>query len=270
MTTRTARLVLGALALLLVATGCRRAMVIVPQPNRAYTATDTLWGMYKDNRVRVTFHFDTTYRTDTVTKTDTLWRAGTRTIVRTDTLRRVDTVLVGSSGRVPTTSTPTPTRPTTTPVPVPRTRVDTVYRTRVDTVYRAGTVGRVDTVYRAGTIGRVDTLYRTNTVVRVDTIVRTDTLFRTNTVTRVDTVRVAGRRTLFVPPGHYPPMGQCRVWIHDLPPGRQANAAPCIALGRIPAGAFILFGGDAWDFDYDWVAESRRSSVPPEIIALKR
>lgn len=237
---RSRRAVLTVIALLTAASavGCRRAMVIVPQPNRAYTATDTLWGMYKDNRVRVTFHFDTTYRTDTVVRTDTLYRGGTRTIVRTDTLVRVDTVVFGQSGRIPS-GTPTPTRPTTptpVPVPVPRTRVDTLWRTRVDTLYRGGTVGRVDTVFRV----------------------------------RVDTVRVAGRRTLFVPPGHYPLRGQCRVWIHALPPGRQANAAPCTALGRIPAGAFILFGGDAWDFDYDWIAESRRSSVPPEIIALKR
>ena len=271
-TPRTSRLVLSAFALLVIAAGCRSAVVIVPQPTRAYTATDTLWGYYKNNRVQVTFRFDTTYRTDTVTRTDTLYRGGTRTIIRRDTLLRrdtlyrVDTVVVGATGRIPT-GTTTPTRPTT-PVPVPTTRprVDTVYRTRVDTVFRSGTVSRVDTIFRT----RVDTLVRTNTVVRVDTVARIDTVFRTNTVVRVDTVRVGGHRMLFVPPGQYPPIGQCRVWIHDLPPGRQANAAPCIALGRIPAGAFILFGGEAYDFDYDWIAESRRSSVPPEIIALKR
>ena len=27
------------------------------------------------------------------------------------------------------------------------------------------------------------------------------------------------------------------------------------ALGTIPSGAFILFHGDAWDFDYDWVRD---------------
>jgi hypothetical protein len=85
-----------------------------------------------------------------------------------------------------------------------------------------------------------------------------------------DTMRVAGRRMLFVPPGQYPPEGQCRVWIHDLPPGRQADAAPCNALGPIPPGAFILFGGEAWDADFDWVAEARRGSVPPEIVAVTR
>ncbi|MEX1182028.1 MAG: hypothetical protein WEF86_02255, partial [Gemmatimonadota bacterium] len=85
------------------------------------------------------------------------------------------------------------------------------------------------------------------------------------------TVRVPGRRHLFVPPGHYPPDGQCRVWIHNLPPGRQAKAAACDALGEIPAGAFVLFGGEAWDFDYDWIAEAAANpdAVPPEIIGLK-
>jgi hypothetical protein len=258
-TARTSRLIACALALLIGAIGCSRAIVIVPQPTRAYAATDTLWGYYKNNRVQVTFRFDTTYRTDTVTRTDTLYRGGTRTVIRRDTLIRVDTVIIGASGRIPTGTTtptrPTPTRPTTTPVPVPTTRprVDTVYRTRVDTVYRSGTVSRVDTVFRT----RVDTLVRTNTVVRVDTIARVDTVFRTTTVARVDTVRIGGRRMLFVPPGQYPPAGQ-------------ANAAPCTSLGRIPAGAFILFGGEAYDFDYDWIAEARRSSVPPEIVALKR
>jgi hypothetical protein len=91
-----------------------------------------------------------------------------------------------------------------------------------------------------------------------------------DTIARVDTVRVVGRRMLFVPPGQYPPAGQCRVWIHDRPPGQQARAAPCSALSAVPAGAFILFGGDAWDADFDWVAEARRGGVPPEIVALSR
>ena len=73
---------------------------------------------------------------------------------------------------------------------------------------------------------------------------------------------------LFVPPGQYPPAGQCRVWIHNRPPGQQRDAAACDALGDIPAGAFVLFGGEAWDFDYDWVANP--GGAPPQIVALKR
>ncbi len=91
-------------------------------------------------------------------------------------------------------------------------------------------------------------------------------------ITVRDTVRVGGPayRTVHVPPGQFPPDGQCRVWIVGTAPGRQAAPASCDALGRIPAGAFVLFGGAAYDFDYDWVAESERSSVPPQIVALKR
>jgi hypothetical protein len=85
-------------------------------------------------------------------------------------------------------------------------------------------------------------------------------------------VRVGGPswRTIHVPPGHFPPDGQCRVWIEGTPPGRQAAAAACDQLGPIPAGAFVLFGGAAYDFDHDWVAESQRMSVPAQIVALKR
>ena len=159
---------------------------------------------------------------------------------------------------------------------------------RHDTTWRVDTVVRLDTLWVGGTrtILRVDTLR----ILRVDTLARRDTVRITvremlmpggrDTVTRVDTVRVtifhtdtmrlAGRRMLFVPPGHYPPEGQCRVWIHDRPPGQQADAAPCHALGRIPAGAFILFAGEAWDFDYDWLAAPGGGGAPQVILTLKR
>lgn len=175
-------------------------------------------------------------------------------------------------------------------VPDGRTRLSPIRPgpTRVDTVLRVDTV-RVPvtrTVVRSDTVVRVDTVRvrdpGTNPrprrppgagtpaepVNRVDTVRVTTT----DTIVRVDTVRVAGQRLLFLPPGHQPPEGQCRVWIHGLPPGQQAKAAACTALGTIPAGSFILFGGDAWDFDYDWLAEAASSpgSVPPEIIALQR
>jgi hypothetical protein len=173
-------------------------------------------------------------------------------------------------------------------------RVDTVVR--IDTVFRTRTLVHRDTVTRVDTVVRVDTfrIPFDRPVVHVDTVTRTDTLRLTvadtlvvvdtvrtvvevpvatvDTVVVTDTVRVAGRRFLFLPPGHYPPEGQCRVWIHGEPPGQQAKAAPCEALGPIPAGAFILFAGDAWDFDYDWLTESTASpgTVPPEIVALQQ
>jgi hypothetical protein len=173
-------------------------------------------------------------------------------------------------------------------------RFDTVTRIRVDTVLRVDTVGapittdptvrrpprdgaeiRVDTVYRVDTVRvaaprgpgvRVDTLLVVETVLQVDTLLVTDT------IVRADTVRIPGQRVLFVPPGQHPPQGQCRVWIHNRPPGQQARPAPCDALGEIPPGAFILFGGEAWDFDYDWIREAaaRPGAVPAQVVALQR
>lgn len=243
---------------------CRRTYVVVPRPEGGYSATDTLYGRSDGRNVRVTFHFDTTFRVDTVVRVDTAWRGGTRVIVRVDTVRvsSPDTVIRRM---------PTPTRipgvPNGRPAP---SRSDTVRVTTSDTV-RVVVNDTVRIVVR-------DTIRLT---VR-DTVVVTlrDTLRLTlrdtlrivvrDTVVRSDTVRLAGRRMLFVPPGQYPPAGQCRVWIHDRPPGQQARPAPCNALGDIPAGAFILFGGEAWDADFDWTAEAGRGEVPPEIVTLTR
>ena len=264
-------------------TACSRHFVIVPQPEDGYAPTDTLYGWLNGDEIRVTFWFDTIMRVDTVVDVDTLWEKGSRTVLRIDTLTvhdtilRVDTVRVATTARVDTVV-----RVDTVRVPMRRTVVDTVIR--VDTVRVPTTRTVVDTVLRVDTVRVSTTRTVVDTVVRIDTVrvpvtqtvVRTDTvrIAVTDTVRIVttDTVRVAGQRMLFVPPGHYPPAGQCRVWIHDLAPGRQAAAAPCTGLGTVPAGAFILFGGEAWDFDYDWLGEAaaRPGTVPPEIIALKR
>lgn len=171
---------------------------------------------------------------------------------------------------------------------------------RVDTITRIRTITRVDTLYR-DTLVQLDTVRlpvtggrtRVDTVARVDTVIlrpemrpRTDTVVRVDTVRvpggrlRVDTVRIAvtdtirvpGKRLLFLPPGHFPPEGQCRVWIHGVPPGQQAAPVRCDAIRSVASGAFILFGGEAWDFDYDWIAEAMEDpdAVPPEIVAIKR
>ena len=55
-----------------------------------------------------------------------------------------------------------------------------------------------------------------------------------------------GRRstaaTLGIPPGHLPPVGQCRVWVPGTPPGRQARARACARIERTaPAGSWILY-----------------------------
>jgi hypothetical protein len=234
---------------------CRKTYTyaVVPRPNGAYRP-DTLRAFQNGNEVFVIFRFDTVRLTRTRYVTDTLWREGTRIIRDTLRLVRRDTVRV--------------------------VRRDTIRVTKVDTVRiqspGAVRVGVRDTVVITRT--RVDTLqgpvrYDTVRVYRVDTVSVRVPRVDTVRVTRVDTVRVAGppgasKRTLRVPPGQYPPEGQCRVWIEGVPPGRQRDAAACDALGDIPAGAFVLFGGEAYDFDYDWVANP--SGAPPQIIALKR
>jgi hypothetical protein len=249
--------VLGSLvAAALLATACSRTFVVVPRPSGGYTRIDTLRGRANGRDVLVRFHHDTTWRVDTVVqvRTDTIYR-GVRTIVRVDTLIQRDTIRIGGTPtRRDSAATLNPRRVTDTEPTRPR--VDTIRVTRVDTVRVTVGGGRVDTVR----VVRVDTLRLPGTPGRVDTV----------RVARVDTVRVAGQRVLFVPPGQMPPEGQCRVWIPDRPPGQQANATQCASLGNIPPGAFILFGGEAYDADYDWVAESRRSRVPIEIVALTR
>lgn len=76
-----------------------------------------------------------------------------------------------------------------------------------------------------------------------------------------------------VPPGHYPKPGECRLWYSGKPPGQQPKPQSCASLrGRVPAGAFVLYGGNAWDADYDWVAEARRdrTAVPEVILDILR
>lgn len=82
-----------------------------------------------------------------------------------------------------------------------------------------------------------------------------------------------GYRTIRVPRGHYPPAGACRVWFDGRPPGRQPRAVNCQRLyGRVPAGAFILYNGNAWDGDYDWYRYERRyrgrGGVPRVIVSI--
>jgi hypothetical protein len=78
-------------------------------------------------------------------------------------------------------------------------------------------------------------------------------------------------RALRVPRGHYPPPGECRLWYEGRPPGHQPPPARCERfIGRVPAGAFILYNDKAWDTRYDWTRHSRRNpgTVPEIIIRL--
>lgn len=74
-----------------------------------------------------------------------------------------------------------------------------------------------------------------------------------------------------IPPGHFPPPGQCRIWFPGRPPGHQPPPQSCGKLrGRVPRGAFILYNGGAWDSEYDWYRRERRrpGSVPRIILEL--
>ena len=47
---------------------------------------------------------------------------------------------------------------------------------------------------------------------------------------------------LGVPPGQYPPVGECRVWMPGTPPGQQPAPCSCFSLLRdVPVGAWVLY-----------------------------
>jgi hypothetical protein len=83
-------------------------------------------------------------------------------------------------------------------------------------------------------------------------------------------VVVVEPRRVHVPPGHYPAPGYCRIWHPGRPPGHQPRLFPCHQHVAIPAGAFILYKGVAWDGDYDWRAHAKRQpgSVPSVIVDI--
>ena len=46
-----------------------------------------------------------------------------------------------------------------------------------------------------------------------------------------------------IPPGHYPPPGECRWWFPNRPPGQQPPPGPCGKLRhQAPPGAFLVRG----------------------------
>lgn len=55
-------------------------------------------------------------------------------------------------------------------------------------------------------------------------------------------VRADGR-SFRIPPGHYPPPGQCRIWDPNRPPGLQSPPGPCERLERqVPRGSYLVVG----------------------------
>ncbi len=46
-----------------------------------------------------------------------------------------------------------------------------------------------------------------------------------------------------VPEGHKPPAGMCRIWLPNVPPGKQAAPTDCAtAVRNRPANATVIFG----------------------------
>jgi hypothetical protein len=53
-----------------------------------------------------------------------------------------------------------------------------------------------------------------------------------------------------VPPGHRPPAGMCRIWLHGVPPGQQPEPTDCAtAVRERPASARVIFGDRSDDDD---------------------
>jgi hypothetical protein len=46
-----------------------------------------------------------------------------------------------------------------------------------------------------------------------------------------------GYTHLDIPPGHYPPLGECRIWFPDRPPGHQPPPGDC---SHVPPGAWVI------------------------------
>ena len=83
----------------------------------------------------------------------------------------------------------------------------------------------------------------------------------------------AGYRTVSVARGYYPQQGACRLWYNGRAARAQPRAVACDRLyGRVPAGSFVLYAGNAWDGDYDWYAYDRqyRGRVPRVIVQISQ
>ena len=51
-----------------------------------------------------------------------------------------------------------------------------------------------------------------------------------------------GPAALGVPPGQFPPVGECRVWMPGAPAGQQPPPCSCFSLILdVPAGAWVLY-----------------------------
>jgi hypothetical protein len=53
------------------------------------------------------------------------------------------------------------------------------------------------------------------------------------------------REASTIPPGHRPPAGMCRIWLDDVPPGRQPEPMDCATARRwAPENSRVIYGSD--------------------------
>lgn len=77
-------------------------------------------------------------------------------------------------------------------------------------------------------------------------------------------------RSVHIPPGHYPPPGECRIWYPSRPPGHQPPSGRCERfVGHVPFGAFLLYNERAWDTEHDWRREEARHRGSVPVIVLR-
>ena len=75
-----------------------------------------------------------------------------------------------------------------------------------------------------------------------------------------------------VPPGHYPPQGECRIWYPNRPPGQQPPSQSCLSLQglKLAEGVFILHGDKAYDSKYNWVEYEKKypGTIAEEVLDI--
>ncbi len=72
--------------------------------------------------------------------------------------------------------------------------------------------------------------------------------------------------SLKIPPGHFPPPGQCRIWIPGQPPGHQPTASACHELhGDIPPGAWVLYR--PWNSDKKVIEVTAYDDAAADVVA---
>ena len=91
----------------------------------------------------------------------------------------------------------------------------------------------------------------------------------TSSDAQVETVRgPSTAASLSVPPGHLPQAGQCRIWLKDTPPGRQARSRSCEGIvAEAPAGSMVLEGmGDKKHVRVHYIDERRAGTVARVVV----